>query len=378
MLYWHFAAVYFFYFGIGGVFLPYWTIYLQTQGFSSIVIGNLISVFAATRIIAPGILSWLVHRYKKPIQLAQLATGLMWFSFMWIFYAHDFWNVALIMLLFSFFWHASLPQFEIATLNHLQDNTHMYATIRLWGSIGFVFTVISLGQILEFLETWIIPMTMLIMSVSLWLASLFIPESINVVKQTNSCGIQNSLVKKIALLAACFMMQASHSVYYVFYTSYLMQHGYSSTIISSLWALGVTIEVGLLLIMPKILQIYGARFVLITSFLLATLRWWLIGNFPNLFTILIIAQCLHAVTFGAFHSSAIYLVHKLFSSEHQQNLGQSLYSSISFGAGGATGSFASGYLWLKLGATNTFTIAAATAFLGAIIAWIWVDNIKNR
>lgn len=375
MLYWRFAAVYFFYFAIGGALLPYGSLYFQRQGFSPTTISKLMGIFMATRIIAPSAWGWLVYKYAHPVRWTQLAVFLTWFSLTWIFWWQDVWIIALIIGLFSFFWNASLPQIEIITFNQLQHHAHRYSTIRLWGSVGFILTVISLGQILNFLDVWIIPFTMLIMSISLWLSSLSIPELINKNKLDTSYNIdvKSSFKEKFGLFSACFIMNLSHAVYYVFYTSYLMQHGYSSTAISNLWALAVTAEIGLLLIMPKILPIHGPRRILIISFLIASLRWWLIGNFPNVLAILILAQCLHAATFAAFHSSAIYLVYKLFSKQ-QQNLGQSLYSSLSFGAGGASGSFISGYLWTELGSTVTFEIAAVTAFLGAMVTWIWVSK----
>lgn len=367
-LYWQFALLYFFYFAIGGALLPFWTLYLQKQGFNSAAIGKLMSIFMATRIIAPNAWGFLAYRYGQPMRLARIANLLTWCSLLWIFWVQNFFTTALIMALFSFFWHASLPQIEISALNHLHKNIHLYATIRLWGSIGFIVTVISLGQILEQVNIWIIPFTMLILYISLWLISLTIPES-NFVPFNPAISIQhqsNSFIQRLKLLSACFMMQASHATYYVFYTPYLLQHGYSNITISKLWALAVIAEVGLLLIMPKLLLNFGARRILIISLLLAALRWLIIGTSPHILWLLSLAQLLHAATFGTFHAAAIYLIHHYFTGK-EQNLGQALYSSLSFGAGGAVGSLISGYLWMYLGATITFTIAAIIALIGAFI-----------
>jgi PPP family 3-phenylpropionic acid transporter len=51
--------------------------------------------------------------------------------------------LALVMALHAFFWHAVLPQFEVITLAHLREQTSRYSQIRLWGSIGFILTVVA-------------------------------------------------------------------------------------------------------------------------------------------------------------------------------------------------------------------------------------------
>ena len=127
------------------------------------------------------------------------------------------------------------------------------------------------------------------------------------------------------------------------------------------------------MVMHRLLQKFGARRVLVSSLLLAALRWMLIGNFPLSLPILLFAQRLHAATFGTFHAAAIHLVHHYFTGRHQGR-GQALYSSFSFGAGGALGSLLSGYLWNSAGPGSAFGLSALVSILAAIIAWRWVVN----
>ena len=60
-----------------------------------------------------------------------------------------------------------------------------------------------------------------------------------------------------------------------------------------------------------------------------------------------------------------------FSGRHQGR-GQALYSSLSFGAGGAAGSFVSGMGWETIGPDNVYLLAAGLAFIALLIAWVWV------
>ncbi len=106
------------------------------------------------------------------------------------------------------------------------------------------------------------------------------------------------------------------------------------------------------------------------------LRWVLIGNFVSSLAVLVFAQALHAATFGAFHASAIHLVHHFFAGR-TQGRGQALYSSLSFGAGGAVGSLVSGALWTSAGAAATFGFSALAAALGWFAVWAWVDRERR-
>ena len=81
---------------------------------------------------------------------------------------------------------------------------------------------------------------------------------------------------------------------------------------------------------------HGVRRVLMASFLLAALRWLLLGSLAEFLWVLLFAQLMHACSFGIAHSVSIELVRNYFAGGHQGQ-GQALYSSFSFGAGGAAG-----------------------------------------
>jgi PPP family 3-phenylpropionic acid transporter len=84
--------------------------------------------------------------------------------------------------------------------------------------------------------------------------------------------------------------------------------------------------------------------------------------------VVILAQVLHAASFGLYHAVAIHMIHRLFTGTHQGR-GQALYSSLSFGAGGALGSIASGYLWTGLGPQSMFALAAATGLAAMAVVY---------
>ncbi len=371
--YWRLSGFYLFYFASVGVFLPFWGLYLGSLDFSPSEIGELMTLLVVGKIIAPYIGGWLADHNSNRMAVIRLSGLASIVVFAGALFSTSYLALALVMLIFGFFWSISLPQFEAVTLNHLGDEVDAYTRIRLWGSIGFIITVIVLGAVLDRFGVQLLPVIGLIIIIGIWLTSLWAPEDIPHDHVADHEPIMNVIKQPmvLAMMAAFFLMQIGHGAYYSFYSLYLEKFDYSRTMIGQLWALGVIAEVGLFLIMLKLLQRYSLRSLLLTSLICATIRWILIALFPEHKIIIISTQLLHAATFGIHHAVAIQLIHRYFKGRHQGR-GQALYSSISFGAGGAIGSLMSGYIWEGLGASEAFVFAGIISFIATLIAWKWV------
>ena len=89
-----------------------------------------------------------------------------------------------------------------------------------------------------------------------------------------------------------------------------------------------------------------------------------------------INQLLHASTFGIYHIVVISLIHHYFKGKNQ-GMGQALYSSVSFGLGGALGSLLSGYLWSGIGPELTYTFAAVVSFLAFALSFVYAKYYPN-
>jgi PPP family 3-phenylpropionic acid transporter len=172
-------------------------------------------------------------------------------------------------------------------------------------------------------------------------------------------------------------MSAAHGPYYTFFSIHLVGEGYSKAATGWLWALGVSCEVGIFMWMPKLYRAFTLRQILIASFALAVIRFLAIGWLAQSFTVLLIAQTLHAATFGAFHAASIGYVHRYFKGRLQSR-GQAIYGSLAYGVGGAFGGFTSGALWQHSGAGITFTFGAACALVGGLIFARWSISETGR
>lgn len=370
--YWRLSAFYFSYFAVLGVLVPYWGLYLESLGFSPESIGFLMAIPLATKIVAPNIWGWLADSVSRSKSLLPLAAALALIIFSSLFWTADFVWLASAMVGFSFFWNATLPNMEATTLNFLGDRWHRYGVVRLWGSVGFIVLVWSMGWVIDAHGVSTVLSAICVCLAAMWLSVVSIPDRApSPLRQETAGGHPALKPQVIAFLLCCMLMQASHAPFYAFFTLYLEAYGYQGSLIGGLWALGVVAEILVFLNMHRLFSRFRFATLLQFSFAVAVLRWVLVAAFPQYLSVLLFAQLLHAVTFGVYHASAIQLIHRFFRSRHQHR-GQALYSSMSFGIGGALGSLYSGYLWAHAGPNSIFVAAAAAALLAATITWLYV------
>jgi len=368
--YWRLSGFYLLYFASIGVLLPYWGPYLAGRGFSALQIGELLGMVAATRVVAPYLWGWLADRSGRHLGMARLGCLFGALGFVGVFFADGYAGMALALVAFSFFWNAALPQFEAVTFAHLGADDHRYSRIRLWGSLGFIATVTALGAVLDARGAQILPVVMLVLLLLLWLESLWVPEPpAAAARDPAAAGLWAVLARREVwvLLAAVFLMQLSHGPYYSFFSLYLQGLGYSKTAIGLLWTAGVVAEVGIFLILPRLVPRFGLPRLLLASLLLAALRWLLLAAFADRLWLLLPAQALHAATFGIYHAVAISMIGRHFSGALRAR-GQALYVSLGFGGGVAAGSYLAGQLWDAVSPQAGFWAAALAALLAAALA----------
>jgi PPP family 3-phenylpropionic acid transporter len=369
--YWELSGFYFFYFAFVGVMSPYWGLYLKSLSFSALEIGVLMSLLAVMRVFAPNVWGHFADKHGKRVFIVQIAAFTSLIAFAGVFFGTGFWSLFAAMALMSFFWSASLPLVEATTLSHLGERTDRYGSIRLWGSVGFILAVVGVGYALDYIAIRWLPWIVFAMLFGVALLSRHIPEAEVMPHDTDHVSVWQVVRQPqvLALIAACFLMSAAHGPYYTFYSIYLEAYGYSKSGIGWLWALGVICEIGVFVYMTKLFERFKLEHILMASFFFAVLRFLIIAWSVEHPVLILLAQAMHAATFGSYHASAVALVHHFFKGRHQAK-GQAIYNSISFGAGGSLGSLYAGYTWDLWGAQVTYSVAAGCALL-ALLLLVW-------
>ncbi|MDR2212752.1 MAG: MFS transporter [Pseudomonadales bacterium] len=367
---WRIAGFYFFYYAFVGMFAPYWSLYLKSLEFGAVQIAILMSAGPVMRMVAPGAWGWLSDHTGNRLLVIRLAAAGCVLAYLGVFFTTQFAGMLLTLALMNFFWSASMPLVEATTLSYLGKHSARYGRIRSWGSIGFIVAVLGLGYAFDYVSIDWLPWMGLGVLLGILVFAYQIPHADTTAHHTDDLSIRKIAAQPmvLALFGACFLMAVAHGPYYTFYSIYLADHGYAKSAIGQLWALGVVCEIGVFFLMPWLMRHTSLPRILAASFACAVLRFLLIAWGVESLPLMLIAQVLHAATFGAFHASSVALVHHFFRGRHQSK-GQALFGSLTYGAGGMAGGLLCGPMWEHWGASATYSMSALAALVGWWLVW---------
>ncbi len=375
-----FAALSASYFAHIGFFNPYLPLWLKELGFGLVAIAVLTSVQSATRLFAPYAWGTLSDRTGERVTLLRYgATVALLLSFaLWF----PLGGAALFVVLLLMFTHTSamMPMSE-AALTHLVSHggafdARRYGRVRLWGSLGFLLTVVVAGWWFErfglgHFPAWTL-LTLSAVVVSVWL----LPNA----KEAPHGDERHPDIWPVLrqppvrwFFAAVFCHVLAHIFIYVFFSLYLDSLGYSKTAIGLLWAVSVVIEIGWFFSQGRWLPRLSLAGWLVLAAALMVLRMGLTAGLPLVWPVLLLAQALHAITFAAHHTACIALLSQHFPGR-LRGRGQALYTVVGYGLPGVIGGLGGGLLSSALGLASVFWLAAgcaAVALLCALRAQQW-------
>jgi PPP family 3-phenylpropionic acid transporter len=323
------------------------------------------------RIFGPTLWGHLADRTGAPVPILRIATvialcgfGALWFgsSFTWLFCAF---------VVMQFFTSAQMPLVEAITLDQVRDAPGRYGRIRLWGSIGFICSVLGLGYVLDHAsETAVLTVITGLLAAVVVMAWLMPAPRAHRGHEQQKVSVGDVLRRgEVRAFFAAGMLNAfAHAALYTFYSLYLIRHGYSKATVGWMWSLGVIIEIGVFHYLPQLTRRFDLTALYFSSFVVCAVRFLLIGWAVDYWWLLVLAQVMHASTFAIYHASAVSLVSRYFGPARQAR-GQALYISLTFGLGGFIGATVSGELWEGVGPAWTYTASAAAGLAGMLVFW---------
>ena len=356
---------YFLYFGVLGIFLPFFNLYCYHLGFSGLQIGLLSALRSMTLVLFPLIWGALADRFhiRKPIYiLCNFVSTSTWVLFL---FTVDFWPMILITAFYGMFYAPIISFLEAVTMDVLGAEKKSYGRIRSWGSISFIIMVLVIGKIIDLYAVDIILVLVLAGSLMLAVISFRIPAIEPPQKKILTPNAGSLLQKRVIVFLVCaVLMLISHSAYYGFFSIHLENLGYHSTFIGVSWALASTAEILVMVKSDRIFNRYSLENVLFFSFLVATFRW-LILFFSSSAAIILLSQIFHSVTYGTFHMASILYIDRL-APDNAKTLGQAINNGLTYGLGLMVGFFINGYLYEITGSFVLFLISSLVALAAGL------------
>ncbi|BDX21401.1 MFS metabolite transporter [Polynucleobacter sp. TUM22923] len=374
---WAFGSFFFLYFAYVGLVSPYASLFFLDRGFSVMEIAILMSMLQITRIIGPFSWGWLSDYLSDRIGIIRFSACLAAVVFLSIFYLQSYTAFFIWMFVLHTILSSLMPLGESATVHALfEDNSfdQRYGRLRLWGSIGFIVMVLFAGEFFQRQGIELYPIVGALVLIALALVTFRLHEP----KMERRKMVKGELLVVLFnpdvrwFLLSGFFMIFAHAALYVFYSLYLSDLGYNKFQIGLFWALGVFAEVIFFYFQSKVLSRLDAEVVLQVAFGIGVIRFALIAFYPVTW-VLVIAQLMHAGTFGAHHSAATKLLQRWFTGPLQAR-GQALMATISYGLGGTLGGLLAGWLWESTQPRNVFVMSA----LACGLAGMAIQKLRPR
>ncbi len=371
------AALFFGYFFYVGIFSPYLSLYFSAQKFAVAEIAFLLSLTSVLRIFGPYVWGQLADHLQRPERLVQWAAFLMIPLTAALNYGNlfgdAFINYAIILMLLFFVSSAFGPIGESLAVGVTGSDQGRYGRLRSFGSIGYIVAVLAMGPILDSVGILSLPWWLLSASVILFCISLTLPRS-----TSNALSHMEPIVAVlrrpavVAFFGSAFLMVFAHFSLYTFYSLHLEKLGFTKTEIGLLWGAGVVAEIVLFYVQHLFFKRYSLQHLALFSFVIAAIRFALIGGVGDSTVALVFVQLLHAVTFALHHSASVALLRTWFVPA-QQARAQALYIVIAYGLGGTLGSLVLAVLWEKVSPAAVFYGAAVASLLG--FAFMYYSNL---
>ncbi|HEX6529634.1 MAG TPA: MFS transporter [Burkholderiales bacterium] len=356
------SAFYFAFFAYAGAYVAYFPLYLAERGLSAAHIAWVLAIAPVTRIFAPQAWGWLADRTGAHRGIVVFSCAVSAAAFAALHFTS---HIALVIGVMSVLSAGALPIVEAITLGSLAGQSGRYGPIRLWGSVGFIAVVLAGGWWLDYHPIATLPAVLVLFMLATLAVALALPRGKRRISEKAEPVRFTPAAR--ALCAAGFCNAVAHGALYAFLSIHLEALGYSATLIGMLWTLGVLAEIVVFFYLPRLFRRFALSTILVFSLASGAARFLAIGWAAEVLWIVLLAQLLHAATFGSFHAASVAAVHRVFP-ENAQARGQAWFSGISYGAGAASGLLISGWAWQGGGAQAAFAVSAMAALAGALFA----------
>ena len=349
----------------GGIYMPFFPVWLQAQGFNSHQIGYLLAVPMVMRVLSTAPLSrlgdtWLGPRRTLLIFIAGTVAG-----YAGLLLGGGFWAVALSLGAMAVLNGPAGPLLDVIILNGVKVHGGDYGFVRQWGSTAWLVMSLLAGVALSALPASAIPATLAGLALLALIPAWFLPEdkpaqALAGTHPGSGTAPPALVLTVLALALACF--HGSHAFIFGFGTIIWRDAGIGTAGVGLLWAIGVGAEVVFFLLARRFGSMDPLRLVLIGG--VAALVRWSILAFEPPFAVLLALQTLHGLTYGAVHIGTLnWLMRYSKGRAGRQGL---LASAI--GAGLTLLTAGSGYLFDGLGAYGYFAMSAVVAVgLGLVL-----------
>ena len=370
-----FGLLSFTYFAAIGLFSPYAPLWFKELGLSTFAIGAIASLQSWTRIVAPYAWSWAGDHSGRRVELIRLAAAGTVLAALGLLGVGSATAVAVVTALLFIANSGVVPLYEAVLANLLRTeqglDTARYGRVRVWGSVGFLVSVVACGILLQILGIRAFPWAVAAVNLTLLAAALRLPPTRAEARHDAPAPpvlprLRDPVVAWF--FASVFFTVLAHTCQYAFFSLYLDKLGYGKAAVGMLWALGVVAEIAFFWLQGRWMGRWSPHRWLMVVALVTAARFAATAAGGFVPVLLVLAQLTHAITFAAHHASCVMLISRFFP-DRLRGRGQALYTTLGYGLPGLIGGVGGGWLVERGGFVLLFLVASLAGLLAFACAW---------
>ena len=335
-------------FAIAGTHLPYLPVWLDWVGLGPREIAVIVAAPMLVRVAVTPAIAFAADRSGDHRRfLFVLAWGAL-VAALALSQCGGFWPILLLSLLFAVATSTVMPLAETVAMGGVKAAGLDYGRMRLWGSLSFIAASFCGGLALDRFGAPAVVWLLVGGAALTALAAHGLPPpdrghgrptrrapAAPRISLADALGLMRSRLF-LAFLLAVGAVQAAHAAFYTFGTLHWAAQGISSGWSGALWAIGVTVEIGLMAFSGAVVRRIGAVELIVLGAAASVVRWLAMGFDPPLAALVVAAGAARADLRR--HPHRRLLPHDAAVPERQAGTAQALYASITAGIamGGAT------------------------------------------
>ena len=379
-------------YGIVNTFLP---ILLRLKSYSATNIGLLLSIFEISGIVFPFLLSTKLENSKSKYRFLLFCAFIMSITIFPLIIFENFYLSLVCLSLFAIGFKGAVPASDTMINLSLAKNPSQYGTIRVFGSVGFVFMTLIMQL---FLNAQTVSKNQLciwfFVPIFLFFLSLFVfPKELKTgsIHQTQIAKIESEKAgekiengkKKIfnfspffiavifLLFSTFFALTPATKLFSLYVTEFLHLN-----CASALWAISATTEIPFMFFSGKFLKRFGCVKLIIFCAIIASVRLLIYILIPNLAGA-IIGQSLNAITYGLLHPAAVLFAFK-YAPPNAKTLANAMYSIFAIGLASILGNAIGGFVIDKFGYKTLFLSFGFIPIFALIVFAFFYKKIKTN
>ena len=344
--------------------------YLVDLGFTGTEIGFLLSLPAVARVLSPLLWGYMADKTGRTVGVMRLVIVLSLATPFFFLSTQSFIGIAILLFLFASTKTAVPALNDAVTMKMIKRYGGVYSDIRVWGSIGFVISAVTMGKVIEVVTDYAKVSVMALMGCYLiTLVASFFLNSKGISHKPVSLQSVRELFRNRRILVL-FIASSIHWASTMAYHGFLPVHVrnvYTATSIAGLcFGVAGVAEIVMMSQSRRLFRVLTPHRLFSLSLFVTALRWFVM-TIPVNKEALIAIQLLHAFTFSGFFVSAIEVIMEEIPDELRAT-GQGLFFAAAFGLGGGVGSIIAGYVFELKGGEASFMASGLLSLMAVFVS----------